>query len=260
MRRPGYASVMSTVALFVALGGTGYAAVTLAPNSVGTRQLKNSAVTTRKIAAGAVGAAQIASHAVTTAKIANHAVGASQIANHAVGASQIASGGVGTAQIANGAVGTAQIAPGAVTTGLIAPASLTAAQFRPGVLPTAFEAWRDGGAVFGTAGVTVATLANLPAGTYALSAKTDVFQWSGSPNIVTCTLTAGGDFDKTQVSFATLSETTLPMQVVHTFVAPGSATVACVVASGSSTPQASAQNTKIVAISLAGATTGSVSG
>jgi hypothetical protein len=250
MRRPSYANVMSTVALFAALGGTGYAAVAIAPNSVGTKQLKNNAVTTKKIAAGAVTTAQIANHAVTSGKIAKHTVGATQIANGAVGATQIA----------NGAVGTAQITPGAVTPGLIAPASLTAAQFAPGVLPTAFEAWRDGGVVFGAVGVTVATLANLPAGTYALSAKTDVFQWSGSPNIVTCTLTAGGDFDKTQVSFATLSETTLPMQVVHTFGTPGSATVACVVASGAATPQASAQNTKIVAISLAGATTGPVSG
>jgi hypothetical protein len=36
--------VIASVALMVALGGTGYAAVALAPNSVGTAQLKNNAV------------------------------------------------------------------------------------------------------------------------------------------------------------------------------------------------------------------------
>lgn len=37
------------VALFVALGGTGYAAARLAPGSVGTRQLRNGAVTPAKL-------------------------------------------------------------------------------------------------------------------------------------------------------------------------------------------------------------------
>jgi len=37
------------IALFVALGGTGYAAASLAPGSVGTRQLRNGAVTPAKL-------------------------------------------------------------------------------------------------------------------------------------------------------------------------------------------------------------------
>lgn len=51
IRRPRltYANVVASLALFVALGGTGYAAVQLAPNSVGTRQLKRGAVTAAKI-------------------------------------------------------------------------------------------------------------------------------------------------------------------------------------------------------------------
>ena len=63
MRRlhPSPALVVSLIALFVALGGTSYAAVTAVPaNSVGTAQLKNGAVTTPKIANGAVTAAKIA--------------------------------------------------------------------------------------------------------------------------------------------------------------------------------------------------------
>jgi hypothetical protein len=48
-----YANVMATVAVFIALGGVGYAAVKLPKNSVGARQLKKGAVTPAKISAGA---------------------------------------------------------------------------------------------------------------------------------------------------------------------------------------------------------------
>ena len=47
-----YANVISTVALFVALGGASYAASSLAPGSVGTRQLRNGAVTPPKLGFG----------------------------------------------------------------------------------------------------------------------------------------------------------------------------------------------------------------
>lgn len=44
-----YANVMSSIAVFMALGGVAWAATTLPPNSVGTPQLKKNAVTTAKI-------------------------------------------------------------------------------------------------------------------------------------------------------------------------------------------------------------------
>jgi hypothetical protein len=46
-----FANVVAVVALFIALGGTGYAALKLPKNSVGTKQLKNGAVTARKVKA-----------------------------------------------------------------------------------------------------------------------------------------------------------------------------------------------------------------
>lgn len=49
--------VIACVALLVALGGTGYAAVALAPNSVGTAQLKNNAVNSLKVKNGSLLAA-----------------------------------------------------------------------------------------------------------------------------------------------------------------------------------------------------------
>lgn len=53
-RRPSGSMVVAFVALLVAMGGTGYAAITLPKNSVGTAQLKKNAVTTKKIKNGAV--------------------------------------------------------------------------------------------------------------------------------------------------------------------------------------------------------------
>jgi hypothetical protein len=44
-----YANAMSTIAVFLALGGGAYAAVALPKNSVGTRQLKADAVTSAKV-------------------------------------------------------------------------------------------------------------------------------------------------------------------------------------------------------------------
>ena len=52
--RPSPALVVAVLALIVALGGTGYAAVTLPAHSVGNKQLKRRAVTTSKIHHNAV--------------------------------------------------------------------------------------------------------------------------------------------------------------------------------------------------------------
>jgi hypothetical protein len=52
--RPTPALVVAFVALFAALGGVGYSAVHLTPNSVKTKNLKSAAVTTPKLAADAV--------------------------------------------------------------------------------------------------------------------------------------------------------------------------------------------------------------
>jgi hypothetical protein len=69
LHRPSPALVVATIALFVALGGTGYAAFGLPRNSVGTKQLKNGAVTTSKIRDGAVTGAKVKGHSLTGASI-----------------------------------------------------------------------------------------------------------------------------------------------------------------------------------------------
>lgn len=68
-RRPSAPLVISFAALFVALGGVGYAATQLPANSVGSAQLRNGSVGNWKLKWGAVG----------TRKIQNGAVGAKQV-------------------------------------------------------------------------------------------------------------------------------------------------------------------------------------
>jgi hypothetical protein len=52
-------NLVAYVALFVALGGSSYAAVRLAPGSVGTRELAKGAVTHKKLAVGSVGSGNV---------------------------------------------------------------------------------------------------------------------------------------------------------------------------------------------------------
>jgi hypothetical protein len=53
------ANAIAYLALFVALGGTGYAAIDLGPRSVGARELKTGAVTTRVLRNGSVTARKL---------------------------------------------------------------------------------------------------------------------------------------------------------------------------------------------------------
>jgi hypothetical protein len=89
------ANVLAGMALFVALGGTGWAAEVLGSNSVGTPQLKASAVTSAKLASSAVTTPKIASGAVTKSKIGKGAVSTDAIGKGAVTAEKLAAGVVG---------------------------------------------------------------------------------------------------------------------------------------------------------------------
>jgi hypothetical protein len=81
LRAPSPALVIALIALFVALGGTSYAAITALPkNSVGTKQLKKNAVTGVKIKKGAVTASKI-NPAGLTVPNATHATSADSATN-----------------------------------------------------------------------------------------------------------------------------------------------------------------------------------
>jgi hypothetical protein len=67
--RPSPAIVISLIALFVALGGTGYAAIKLPKNSVGSKQIKKNAVTAAKVKKNAVTGAKVKDDSLTGADV-----------------------------------------------------------------------------------------------------------------------------------------------------------------------------------------------
>jgi hypothetical protein len=64
LHRPSPALVISVIALSVALGGTGYAAIVLPANSVGKKQIKKNAVTSAKVKNGSLHLADFATDQV----------------------------------------------------------------------------------------------------------------------------------------------------------------------------------------------------
>jgi hypothetical protein len=95
-----YANVVSTLALFLALGGgAAYAA---------------GKVQSSDLAPGAVHTGDVLKRAITSGKLAVGAVRSNQITDGAVGTKQLADGAVGTKQVGNGAVGSKQIGEAAV--------------------------------------------------------------------------------------------------------------------------------------------------
>lgn len=105
-KRLSYANVVSTIALFLALGGaTAYAVNQLPPKSIGAKQLRPGAVTADKIR----------KHAVTAPKIKEGAIKSGKIAGGAVKEAKLANASVSNLKLASGAVSTEKIGPDAVT-------------------------------------------------------------------------------------------------------------------------------------------------
>ena len=74
-----YANVVSSLCLFLLLGGGAAVAAGLAKNSVGTKQLKKNAVTAVKVKNGSITEAKIAEGAVTANKVAAGSLTGAQI-------------------------------------------------------------------------------------------------------------------------------------------------------------------------------------
>ena len=89
MRAPQPATVISSVALFVALGGTGYAVTALPDNSVGNRQLRAAAVKEAELGNRAVVTRKLADQAITNPKLARGAVTGDRVSPDTLGGGQI---------------------------------------------------------------------------------------------------------------------------------------------------------------------------
>ena len=101
-KRLSYANVMSSIAVFLVLGGgAAYAAKKVGSNeikgnSITTGKIQKEAVTKAKLKKAAVDASKLADNAVTTSKIADDAVTTSKIANDAVTGAKVKESTLGT--------------------------------------------------------------------------------------------------------------------------------------------------------------------
>jgi hypothetical protein len=135
MRRPSAALVLSSAALFVALGGP--AAAQRAAQEISGARLVGNSVTGAKIRDGSLAAKDLSARArrtlktpanrsVTAAKLRPNAIRPAAIARGAVRPSKLAAGAVRAPAISAGAIGASKLATGAVGSPAVADGSLRA--------------------------------------------------------------------------------------------------------------------------------------
>jgi hypothetical protein len=98
-----FANAMSVTAVFIALGGTSYAAVSLSHNSVGSWQIRTAAVDKSEIHRSAVAASEIRRNGVNRSEIKRDAVGPSEVRPNAINTDEIADGGLEAADLSDAA-------------------------------------------------------------------------------------------------------------------------------------------------------------
>jgi hypothetical protein len=99
--RLSFANATSMLALFIALGGTSYAAATLPLNSVGKGQIKPNAVGKSEAATNSVGTSELRDSGVAAADIKSGAVGPSEVRPNAIDSDELADKGIKSADIAD---------------------------------------------------------------------------------------------------------------------------------------------------------------
>jgi hypothetical protein len=109
-----FANVISVIALFVALGGASYAAVSLPANSVGPKQIKKRAVRSRHINKNAVSASKIQGDSISGAKVADGSLAGVDILDNSLTADDLADNSVGTGELADGSVGSSKVTDGSL--------------------------------------------------------------------------------------------------------------------------------------------------
>lgn len=96
-KRLTYANVMSSIAVFLVIGGgAAFAATNLSKNSVGTRELKPKAVKTAILARNAVRTGKVGFEAIKAGKLAKNAVPTNRLRNNAVTGEKVNESTLGT--------------------------------------------------------------------------------------------------------------------------------------------------------------------
>jgi hypothetical protein len=214
-----YANVMSSIAVFLMLGG----ATAFAAKKIGANELKSNAVQTGKIKKEAVTTNKIKNGAVTTSKIADGAVTTSKLADKAVTGAKIDAATLPAVPNATNATNAANAAN---------------ADKLGGKLPASYESK----ALEAATGVvdlpentptTLVTL-NLPAGRYLIQTRVDLNNNGANTVSVagTCTLAAGTATASYEIpglfgASGPGDRYAMTGEIVSTLAAPGQATLSC---------------------------------
>jgi len=125
------ANVLSCTALFVALGGSAYAAVNLRPSQVRTVNLAKEAVTQQKLHGNSVTSGKIVNGQVINRDIANGAVSSTKLANGSVIAGKIKAEAVTAKKLAKKSVSATTLGPEAVSNAKIETGAVSIAKLAP---------------------------------------------------------------------------------------------------------------------------------
>ncbi|HEV7770578.1 MAG TPA: hypothetical protein VGO66_07960 [Solirubrobacterales bacterium] len=110
-----YANVMSTLAVFLILGGaTAFAANQLAKNSVGSKQLKKNAVTMAKIKNNAVNSAKVADASLTGTDVADGSLTGADVKDGSLAGVDLTDGSVALADLAANSVNGSKVVNGSI--------------------------------------------------------------------------------------------------------------------------------------------------
>jgi hypothetical protein len=139
LKRPGHSTVVSYLALFVALGGT----TAYAANTIGSDDVIDGSLQSRDIKNGKVKNVDIGRNQVTTSKIKAGNVRTSDIKAGNVFTTDIAGGAVNSAKVSNESLTSADLATDSVNATEIADNSITSAKVTNNTLTTADIAGAD---------------------------------------------------------------------------------------------------------------------
>jgi hypothetical protein len=244
-RRPSHPTVVSYLALFLALGGTGaYAANTvfstdIVDGEVKTADLQPGGVTSYRIANGTVGANDLAPDAVTSPDVENFTLTGVDIASASIPALKLIPNSLGQSQLNTNAVGPDELAADAVRSSEIANGAVNEVDVQPGVLGRGWLAYDDDTLTLDGTGQPqpkpfVDVISHvLPPGSYLLSGRVqaEVFP---TPTALTCELVAAPASDTAEVnatdvgsSLVSKNRFTLSMMTAWTFTSSVTATIRC---------------------------------
>jgi hypothetical protein len=157
-------------------------------------------------------------------------IGSAQIIDNSILSRDVHDGTLQSADVRDGTLGSADVSDGTLEGADVRDGTLTASDLAPGLLADGFSAHKGSFRLTAPPASPVSvTHLDLPAGNYVIFAKLwSSFPISGYADSVECRLVAGGDSDRTWVTQdALLAYSSIALNVIHQFTAPGNADLIC---------------------------------